>query len=412
MNSENIILGQILIENDIWYKINLREDDFLNPQNTRIFSAIKTTIDNGLKADLITITNHDKSIDPAYIASLTSIGITGNYEYHCKQIKEQAALHYLSLLPAQISDRVNSKKYGSKEILEDIEKLLVRITTRQAKDKIKHIKEVLFDFTTDLEKRVNSGAEIDGISTGFKTLDSMTGGFCKGLFYILGARPSGGKTAMALNMLMDASRRQKKSVGVISLESGCIELVRRIIASESRVSLSKLKSGLLKTSDFSSILSESGEIAEISIYFYDVPNMNLSEVKSQARRMVSFYGVNIIFIDYISLIDNYKAIPRHEQMAEVSKQLKGLARELQIPIVALSQLGRQSDGRRPHKGDLAESRQLEQDADVIMLLHHEKNDSNEIESSYLIIDKSRDGETGVIDMKFKGEYVTFKELAK
>jgi len=267
---------------------------------------------------------------------------------------------------------------------------------------------------------------ITGIPSGFAALDEMTSGFQKEEFIIIGARPSVGKTALALNMASNIAFHQKKPSAFFSLEMSEIALVNRLISSEAMVQAQKLRSGFLSTSDFNKIVNTMSVIYEAPFYIVDIPNMNLLNLRSQARKLRAQQQVEIIFVDYLGLIGHeVKGLPRFEQISEISRSLKSLARELKIPIVVLCQLNRDAQFETPTLANLRDSGSIEQDADLVLFLNRpqpkkNKNDKEENKEAGpveniptdLIVAKQRNGPTGVIKLELVAKYAKFAPLSK
>jgi replicative DNA helicase len=269
--------------------------------------------------------------------------------------------------------------------------------------------------------RSTSGIK-NGFETGFLPLDSITGGFKKQEFIIVGARPSIGKTAFALSLTLNMIVKKKYRVGFFSLEMSASSLMERLLTGHSRVDFSHIRKATLKNSEMSSIIDASGALYEAELYIQDTPNMKLMELRAQARRMKLEHDIQVIYIDYIGLIDAEAdaRIPRHEQISIISRSLKQLARELDLPVVCLCQVGRQADGVEPKLSDLRDSGSIEQDADVVVLLHRDvgknrtddeaEREKNNIQETKIIMAKNRNGETGVFSLAFVSNIVRFEEM--
>jgi replicative DNA helicase len=296
---------------------------------------------------------------------------------------------------------------------------------------------ILVNKTVDrLMERAKHG-NIDGVKTGFIQLDEMTGGFQPAEFIVIGARPSVGKTAFAISMAVDIAIKRKIPTGFFSAEMTSMAIMERILAAEARVDSKRIRSAILRSQDMVNIVDAASRIYEGKLYIQDTPNIKLLDLRSQARRMKREKDIKILFIDYISLInpESKANVPRHEQVAEISRSLKSLSRELQIPIVALSQVSRDAEGKEPNLANLRESGSVEQDADVVILLHRDRladlsgNDkegrngnSNQqapqtiqgfpVQETKVILAKQRNGETGVITMGFQNQLVRFVDMER
>ncbi len=309
-------------------------------------------------------------------------------------------------------------------MLDDSEAQLNSLNSEGAAGTTYHVMSTLVSETLSrIQRRIDSD-EDEGIRTGFTQLDNMTGGFQPSDFIVIGARPSVGKTALALSMARYMAVKENFRVGFFSLEMSATAITERLLAAESRIDFKRLRSTkLLKQSDLVSIIEAAEKLYEKKICIQDTPNMKLFDLRAQARRMQQKEGVQIIFVDYIGLInpDMDARIPRHEQIAQVSRSMKSLARELKIPIVCLSQVGRDSADKEPTLASLRESGAIEQDADVVLLLHRVLQSQNsegeakgadkpEIQPIKLILAKQRNGEIGDMQLGFHGRYVSFVNL--
>ena len=261
-----------------------------------------------------------------------------------------------------------------------------------------------------IQARTQHRDEFSGIPSGFEFLDSLTSGFQNSELIIIGARPSIGKTALALTIADYISVTKKIPSAFFSLEMSNMQLIHRLFSLESRVSSSKIRSGNLQLADFQKIQDAAGRLYEAPLYIVDMPNMKLLDLRAMARQLCLQEGVKIIFIDYLGLIaSENNAIPRHERFAEISQSLKSLARELNIPVIALSQVGRDAEGTAPTLANLRESGAIEQDADVVMFLHREKRESPDTE---LIVAKQRNGPVATVNLEFISECTRFVSKAR
>ncbi|HPO03724.1 MAG TPA: DnaB-like helicase C-terminal domain-containing protein, partial [Treponemataceae bacterium] len=269
-----------------------------------------------------------------------------------------------------------------------------------------------------IEKLYHTRDAFTGVPSGLIELDQMTSGFQKSELIIIGARPSVGKTALALSMAAHTSIKEKIPTAFFSLEMSDMQLMQRLISSEAKIPSEKIRTGLLKLSDFQSIQDAAGLIYEAPLYIVDMPNMKLLDLRAMARRLRAQFNIEIIFVDYLTLITSENSlIPRHEQIAEISRSLKSLARELNIPVVALSQVKRDAEGKKSNLADLRESGSIEQDADVVMFLHRERvsskdaGDKEQAIDTELIVAKQRNGPIGDVEILFLPRYTKFVSKA-
>jgi replicative DNA helicase len=368
----------------------------------------------------------------AYIASLTSdVPTTANAVYYADIVRSYSLRR--SLL--EISGKIQADAFNEAE---DIAHLLdeseVRLSDLQAatgplSERYKESSSLVNETVDRLMERAKHGNK-DGVKSGFQQLDDMTGGFQPSEFIVVGARPSVGKTAFAISMAIDIAIRRKIPTGFFSTEMTSMAIMERILAAEAQVDSKRIRSAVLRSQDMVNIIDAASRIYEGKLYIQDTPNIKLLDLRSQARRMKRERDIKILFVDYIGLI-NPEAnpnVPRHEQVAEISRSLKSLCRELNIPIVALSQESRDAEGKEPNLANLRDSGSVEQDADVVILLHRDrlqdpsKRENHEEEAQYyegfpvqetkVILAKQRNGETGIITMGFQNQLVRFVEFER
>ncbi len=431
--AERATLGALLLSTDsdvlttvIQY---LREDDFYRIAHRKIYHAIIGLFERGESIDLITLAKELKSQGDmesvggaAYISSLTSsVPSTANVEYYAKIVQEMSVRRRLIRISQEITADAFDEGSESRASIEEAERKIFEITDSQQKGSYVRARDIIGKTIEAIEKLYHTQNSYTGIPSGFDALDNMLSGFQKSELIIIGARPSVGKTALALSMAANISIRQNRPVGFFTLEMARMALMQRLVASEARIASHVIRTGMLQPVDFSNLTNAAGLIYEAPLYISDAPNMKLLDLRAQARRMKSHHNVEIIFIDYLTLISSENQdLPRHEQIAEISRSLKALARELDIPVVALSQVRRETEGKVPTLADIRESGSIEQDADVVMFLHRERfsdqdsndgKDRNEIETQ-LVIAKQRNGPVGTIKIAFMPQYTKFVPLAE
>jgi len=316
------------------------------------------------------------------------------------------------MLSKQFTDWVNDS--SPEDAVKNLEEALMVITKSKAQNKVVKLGEISKEFINIIEKRYHSKGEMVGIPSGISKLDAMILGFRKRMYYLIGGRPSQGKSALLLNMACNASINENKKVGYISTESSVMETVTRLYASQGKVNSMNLITGMFSVKDFAGINDVVEKTQNTNMYFFYKPGMTLDEVSQTARLMVRFYKCEIIFVDYLQDITLYGNDTTINKTSLKSKTMKYLAEELNIPVVAAAQLKRDSDERRPRLSDFGDSSQLEKDADgAILIYHHHVNKSEPTQTpeyeSYLLAEKVRDGITGQVPVYFKKEYVTFTE---
>ncbi len=429
IEAEQATLGALLLDGEAVGTVihYLRPDNFYSLQNQKIYHAILSLFNKGQRADLITITEElrssgelDSAGGPGYIAALTDmVPTSANVEYYAKVVLEQSIRRELIKISGKIISQSHDESLESRAVLEEAQRLIFDLTDSNQFVSFKTPKEIVPKAIEAIEKLYHTKDAFTGIASGLTDLDSMTSGFQRSELSIIGARPSVGKTALALSMAQHIAVTDKIPAAFFSLEMSDMQLMQRLISAEARISSQKIRTGLLKLSDLQSLQGAAGNIYEAPLYIIDTPNLKLLDLRAMARRLRAQQGVEIIFIDYITLIGSENTlIPRHEQIAEISRSLKSLARELNIPVVALSQVRRDAEGKKPTLADLRESGSIEQDADVVMFLHRDRlSDSKDGDQpaaidTELIIAKQRNGPTGTVDIVFLPSYTKFENKAR
>ncbi|HPX14581.1 MAG TPA: replicative DNA helicase [Treponemataceae bacterium] len=422
LEAEQATLGALLLDAEAVGTVirYLRPDNFYSIQNQKIYQAIISLFNKGQRCDLITITEELKQSDmiasaggPAYIASLTDmVPTSANVDYYAKLVLETSVRRALLGVSHKIIAEAHNESTTSRALLEEAQKQIFELTDSNQTATFKTPKELIPRAIEAIEKLYHTRDSFTGVPSGLIELDQMTSGFQKSEFIIIGARPSVGKTALALTMATHMAVREKIPTAFFSLEMSDMQLMIRMISSEAKIPSEKLRTGLLKMSDFQSIQDAAGHIYDSPLYIVDMPNMKLLDLRAMARQLKTQYDVQIIFIDYITLISSENSyVPRHEQIAEISRSLKSLARELNIPVVALSQVRRDAEGKKPTLADLRESGSIEQDADVVMFLHRERLNSKDTGEqgidTELIVAKQRNGPIGDIDIVFLPRFAQF-----
>jgi replicative DNA helicase len=429
---ERAALGSMLFDapaTDAAIQNHLQAGDFYSRAHQRIFEAILSLDSKGLRSDIQTVIQElkqngklDEAGGAAYVSSLTSvIPSSANIEYYVQSILDHSLRRALLRVAGEIGVASYDETRESPEILEEVEQSIFELRDNRQAFSYSKINEVLLKTIEKIDEAYKTKKTITGIPTGFEKLDEMTAGFQESDFVIIGARPSIGKTALALNMAAHIAFKHHKPTAFFSLEMSDVALTQRLISSEARVDGKNLRSGYLSSDDFRRIINVSGKINDTPFYIVDMPNMKLLDLRSQARKLRAQEKVEIIFVDYLGLIGHENnSLPRHEQISEISRSLKSLARELKIPVVVLCQLNREMErtgqGQPPTLANLRDSGSIEQDADLVLFLHKRfkpKKDGEDEPSSLegypteLIIAKQRNGPVGVIDLVLQSRYALF-----
>lgn len=422
--AEAATLGALLLDPEALSTVLrfLRPDDFYHVGHNKIYESILELFSRNEAIDLITLTEELKASDnlertggAPYISQLTSsVPTSANVEYYARIVQSCSMRRQLLRIAAQMIANAHEESEDVRLIIEEAERQIFEITDQQQTTSYIQAREIIAKTVEAIEKLYHSSGSYTGVPSGFPDLDSLTSGFQASEFIVLGARPSVGKTALALTMAAHIAVEQKIPVGFFTLEMSAIALMQRLLSSEARLNSQRLRSGMLRSSDFHKLTEAAGRLYDAPLYIEDTPSLRLLDLRAMARRMRSQHEVAILFIDYLTLITSEnKDLARHEQIAEVSRSLKALARELDIPVVALSQVRRETEGKQPNLADLRESGSIEQDADVVLFLHRERaSDPAESLETDLIIAKQRNGPVGKVDLVFIPEYTKFESMSR
>ncbi|MCL2478648.1 MAG: replicative DNA helicase [Treponema sp.] len=426
-DAEKAVLGAMLIDETAVNVVlqRLRPDDFYSAVNRRICQAILNLHAEGHHADLLTLKGElektgllDESGGVDYIAALTHIvPSSANADYYA-QIVQDCSLRRGIIQAAGIAgSRAYDETSGPRQILEEIQQRLFTLSDTRRLFKYSRAEETIKTTFEYLSEVFNKG-QFTGIPSGYEALDKLTSGFQKTEFTVIGARPSMGKTALALNMAAHIAIELKIPVAFFSLEMSTRSLLLRLISSEARIDSNKFRSGILTKKDFASMFQAADRIKPAPLFFVDMPQMTILDIQAMSRMLRSQEKVEIIFIDYIGLISSESTNQaRYEFVSEVSRSLKGLARELDIPVIALSQLSREleKEKRSPNLADIRESGSIEQDADMVMFIDRDRelNKTQEEQSKdkgqkvKLIVAKNRNGPTGIVDLTLLKAFLKF-----
>ena len=428
LEAEQATLGALLLNFDAISNVVslLDSEKFYSYQNKLIYEAMISLFRQNIHGDTLSLINEltktgklEEAGGAAYIASLTDLVPTAaNVEYYAKIVLDQSTRRELIRISQELKAASYNETKESRGIIEEAEKLIFTLSDKNQTTKVYNMKEIINDTINAVEEHYKNKSTFTGIPTGFAKLDTMTSGFQNSELIILGARPSIGKTAMALSMMEYIAVDQKIPCGFFSLEMSALMLGQRLLSQTARVPGGKLKSGMLRIEDFQKLQQAASRCYEAPLYIIDVPNMPLLDLKAMARRLVVNQGVKIIFIDYIGLISTDNPNTQvWEQVSEISKSLKALARELAIPIVALCQVSRDAEGEEPTLNQLRGSGSIEQDDDVVMFLHRERRktaeqEENPVQDAKLIVAKQRNGPTGDVDILYLSSYTKFENKAQ
>ena len=427
--AEQAVLGAMLVDKDAVLTVIeiLKPADFYRTEHEEIYSAIIDLYNQGSAIDLLTVKEqlrlrgkYDVINGFEYLASLTNpMFSVSNVEFYAKIVEEKSILRKLIKASNDISHDSYEASESASDILEKAEKTVFNIAQKKSGKTYSLVKDVLIDTFDNLERLASQTEEVLGIPSGFKELDSKTLGFSPGQLIVVAARPAMGKSAFALNILTHAAVRAGKSAVYFSLEMSKEELLNRILASEAMVDSTKIRSGKLDDEDWISLTNVSGTLSESKIILDDSAGYSPLELRARCRKLKMEYDIGLIVIDYLQLMEASKAsISRQQDISEISRSLKVLAREIGVPIIALSQLSRAPEQRpdhRPMLSDLRESGSIEQDADMVMFLYRDDYYNPETEKKNIaevILAKNRAGQTGTTELIWLGNYMKFGNIDK
>lgn len=413
---ERYILGAMLIDNRVIPTVRdalgYEEAVFTQRDHQEFYRKILELEAAGEAVNIVMLGMKTPGKAP-YIAQLTDEVITSaNIDYYLGMVKEAHAVRRVLNTVNAITRKLSEADYTSSDAIGDLEDEIAKIRSSNSED-YGRAGDKLTEVIAKMEERIKNGIQLSGVGSGYQDLDAYTDGFQPSDLVIIGARPSEGKTALALSMAGNIAIHRGEPVGVISLEMSTHQLVQRLLGMESHVPVSSVRrSSVLKASDFGRIMDAAGLIHKAELLIYDRAGATIDEVRTAARRMHAD-GCRIIFVDYIGLIDARKySDKRHEEVGYCSRALKGLARKLNVPIIALSQIRRESEGTRPSLRDLRESGSIEQDADVVMFIYDPDSEDKKSGVRELIIEKHRNGPTGTVELYFNMEHVRFESVMR
>lgn len=430
LEAEQSVLGGLMLDASAALDVIelLKTDDFYRPAHQKIFSAIRDLTHKTEKIDLITVSNHlEKKAEleliggPGYLAEILSQTPTAvNVDSWARIVKDKAQLRRLIQVGNQIVEKAYEADFQDVgTFIDQMESKLLEVGDDTATEGLTPISDILAENLKRIEELHDKKASLVGIPSGFTDLDKMTAGFQPGELIILAARPSMGKTAFSLNVAANASVRFKKRVAYFSVEMSKAQLTMRMLASESQLNLSDLRIGRVADTAWPKLIEKAAVLAEAPLLIDETSGISPYEIRSKVRRMKVDGGVDMIMIDYLQMMSLKQRVEsREREVSEISRMLKAIAKEFQIPVIALAQLNRAVEGRadrRPLLSDLRESGSIEQDADVIMMLYrddyYEKEGSESKGLAEVIIAKQRNGPTGTAKLAFFAQNGMFANLA-
>lgn len=422
--AEQAVLGALLIDKEAITLVSqlIKPDYFYNDSNKVIFEAMITLYDERQPIDILTLTNilknkklYEKIGGGGYLTSLTNLVPTAaNITYYAGILKEAYIRRTLIKTGAQITDMAFDQDRDEAEILDNVEKNIFKLSQENIKQGFIHVKDALADNFDRLDELHKRGEGLRGVETGFADLDVLLSGLQESNLVVLAARPGQGKTAFVVNIAQHVGVNLKYPVGVFSLEMSKEELIDRLLVNQSDIDAWKLKTGRLSETDFEKLSDAMGELAESDIFIDDTPGASISEMRTKARRLQIEHGIRLLIVDYLQLADPGRRLEsRVQEVTFISQNLKNLARELKIPVIAVSQLSRAVEHRgekKPQLADLRESGAIEQDADVVIFLYSQEEEMQQQRVVKVLVAKHRNGPVGEKELLFRGDRIRFYNI--
>ncbi|WP_043964443.1 replicative DNA helicase [Anoxybacillus thermarum] len=430
IEAEQAVLGAILLEPSALTTASeiLIPEDFYRAAHQKIFRTMLQLSDRGEPVDLVTVTSELADANAleeiggvSYLTELANaVPTAANVQYYAKIVEEKSILRRLIRTATSIAQDGYTREDEVEDVLNEAERKILEVSQRKNTSGFQSIKDVLVQAYDNIEMLHNRKGEITGIPTGFIELDRMTAGFQRSDFIIVAARPSVGKTAFALNIAQNVATRTSENVAIFSLEMGAQQLVMRMLCAEGNINAQNLRTGKLTPEDWGKLTMAMGSLSNAGIFIDDTPNIRVSEIRAKCRRLKQEHGLGMVLIDYLQLIQGSgrNRENRQQEVSEISRSLKALARELDVPVIALSQLSRsveQRQDKRPMMSDLRESGSIEQDADIVAFLYRDDYYDKESENKNIIeiiIAKQRNGPVGTVQLAFVKEYNKFVNLER
>jgi replicative DNA helicase len=427
-DAEQSVLGSVLQKEGVIARILdfLSSEDFYFASHKIIFKAMVALFDKNEPLDLITISNYLKKENgleeaggAAFLASLTDlVPLASNVVHYAKIVREKSILRQLISTTTDIAGRCYEEQDDLENLLDEVEQTIFEISRDQSGQNFEPLNRIITDTFEKITVLAERKELITGVPTGFEQFDKMTAGLQPADLVIIAGRPSMGKTALAMNIVQNTALQYKTPVAVFSLEMSKTQLGLRLLCSQSRVDSHDLRTGFIKDHDWPKLTRAAGDLSDAKIFIDDTPALSVLEMRAKSRRLKAEYDIGLVVVDYLQLMRG-RAESREQEISEISRSLKAMAKELSIPVIALSQLNRGLESRtdkRPQLSDLRESGAIEQDADVICFIYRDevynKSEDNPKKGiAELIVGKQRNGPTGTVELAFIGKYTTFENLA-
>ncbi len=431
LDAEKSVLGSILLDNEVYPSLEgtLTAEHFYKEGHRKVWRAIERLFRRSEPMDLVTLTEELRQTGDleavgsvAYLIGLAEGVPTAAYaESYANIVREKAVLRDLIGASGRILQNAYEQSAPLEQLLDEAESSIFELATSKRRSFFEGMPLLVHETFQKINEYFANPDPVSGLRMGFKELDQMTAGLQASSLNVLAARPSMGKTAFALTIALNAALREAKTVGVFSLEMSGVQLVTRMLCSEARVDMSRVRSGQLSDRDFQRLADTAGRMSEAKVFIDDNADMTVMELRSRARRLMAEHDLGLIIIDYLQLMSGghgRQTENRQQEISTISRSLKALARELDIPVLVLSQLSRAVEARpnkRPMLSDLRESGAIEQDADLVMFIYRDEYYDPHSEKqgiAEIIVGKQRNGPTGHVDLQFHNAHVRFNDLAR
>jgi replicative DNA helicase len=427
IEAEQSVIGSMIIDKGAIAKVleGLEEEDFYRDGHKIIYRTILEMFRNDIAIDLLTLLEYLKSTDMleraggvSYITELSSsVPTTANLSAYIKIVSDKSTLRKLIKSSTTIIEESYNNQSNVEDVVDSAEKKIFNIAEKRTSKDFEPLSDVLERGFAQIEMLFNNKGTVTGVPTGFTDLDAKTSGFQSGDMVLIAARPSMGKTTFALNIVEHAALRENKSVVVFSLEMSKEQLAYKLLCSEANVDMLKLRTGALEDKDWENIAMAAGPLSKAKIYIDDTAGVTVMEMRSKCRRLKIEYGIDLIVIDYLQLMSGGAGSDnRQQEVSEISRSIKALAKEMECPVIALSQLSRAPEQRADHRpmlSDLRESGSIEQDADIVMFLYRDEYYNKETEDKNIgecIMAKQRNGPVGTVRLAWLGQFSKFGNL--
>lgn len=432
LEAEQSVIGGILLDNQALNSVLeiLDADAFYSEAHRKIFAAIVELYDKNEPSDLITLSNILKSKNQldqtggvSYLSSLAdNVPSAANISHYSKIVKEKAILRRLIGTATEILNKSYNSAADIDTVLDEAEHAIFEISENKIRPAFSPFKDIIKESVKTIEKLYERKELVTGVPTGYEKIDDITSGLQKSDLIIIAGRPSMGKTAFALNIAQYAALEANTAVAIFSLEMSKEQLALRMLSAEARVDSQRIRRGFLGEADWPRLIAAAGRLSEAQIFIDDSSAISALELKAKARRLKSEVDLGLIILDYLQLMrsSSYRETSREQEISEISRSLKALAKELSVPVIALSQLNRKLEDRtnkRPQMADLRDSGAIEQDADLIAFIYrdevYDKSEENpEKGMAEIIIGKQRNGPTGMVKLAFQDKFARFENLAR